>query len=177
MGLVQIFADWRRIHRSVSWHYYLKSPAYICVNTLTIIGSDNGLSPGRCQAIIWTNAGILLNGPLGTNSSEILIEIYPFSFKKMHLKMSSGKWQPFCLGLSVLIPWPLMPWLLELSGYQQQSCSSCRIILFVFIFSHINWAHKGLSHFFYHLSILKVHIFYLLSDSTSADKWLTGTMK
>ena len=44
---------------------------------LTIIGSDNGLSPGRRQAIIWTNAGtcILLIGPLGTNFSEILIEI------------------------------------------------------------------------------------------------------
>ena len=27
---------------------------HICVNKLTIIGSDNGLSPGRRQAIIWT---------------------------------------------------------------------------------------------------------------------------
>ena len=33
------------------------------------IGSDNGLSPDQCQAIIWTNAGILLIGPLGTNFS------------------------------------------------------------------------------------------------------------
>ena len=45
------------------------------VNRLTIIGSDNGLSPGRRQAIIWTNAGILLIGPLATNFNEILIEI------------------------------------------------------------------------------------------------------
>ena len=75
---------------------------HICVNKLTIIGSDNGLSPGRRQAIIWTKAGILLIGPLGTNFSEIIIEIYIFSFKKMHLKMSSGKWRPFCLGLNVL---------------------------------------------------------------------------
>ena len=58
---------------------------YICVNKLTTIGSDNGLVPGRRQAIIWTNAGILLIGPLGTNFSEILIEIHTFSFKKMHL--------------------------------------------------------------------------------------------
>ena len=77
---------------------------HICVSKLTIIGSDNGLSPDRHQAIIWTNAGILIFGPLGTNFSEILIEIHVFSFKKMHLKMSSGKWQPFCLGLNVLIP-------------------------------------------------------------------------
>ena len=74
---------------------------HICVSKQTIIVSDNGLSPGRCQAIIWTNAGILLIGLLGINSSEILIEIYTFS--KMHLKMSYGKWLPFCLGLNVLI--------------------------------------------------------------------------
>ena len=29
---------------------------HICVSKLTIIGSENGLSPGRRQAIIWTNA-------------------------------------------------------------------------------------------------------------------------
>ena len=75
---------------------------HICVGKLTIIGSDNGLSPGRRQAIIWTNAGILLIEPLGTNSSEILIGIQIFSFKKMSLKMSSGKWRPFCLGLNVI---------------------------------------------------------------------------
>ena len=75
---------------------------HICVSKLTSIGSDNGLSPGRRQAIIWTSAGILLIGPLGTNFSENLIEIHIFSFTKMHLKMSSGKWRPFCLGLNVL---------------------------------------------------------------------------
>ena len=68
----------------------------------SIIGSDNGLAPDRHQAIIWTNAGILSSEPLGTNFSEILIKIHIFSFKKMHLQMSSGKWRPFCLGLSVL---------------------------------------------------------------------------
>ena len=73
---------------------------HICVGNLTIIGSDNGLSPGRRQAIIWTNAGILLIRPLGTNS-EILIVIQTSSFKKMHLKMSSAKWRPFCPGLNV----------------------------------------------------------------------------
>ena len=76
---------------------------HICVSKLTIIGSDNDLSPGLRQAIIWTNAGLLLIGPLGTNFSEILIEIIALSFKKMHLKMSSAKWRPFCLGLNVLI--------------------------------------------------------------------------
>ena len=51
---------------------------HICVNKLASIVSDNGLSPGRRQAIIWTNAGILLIGPLGTNFSEILTEIHTF---------------------------------------------------------------------------------------------------
>ena len=51
---------------------------HICVVKLTIIGSDNGLSPGRRQAIIWTNAGILVIRPLGTNFSEILIGIQTF---------------------------------------------------------------------------------------------------
>ena len=75
---------------------------HICVSKLTIIGSDNGLSPDRRQAIIWTNAGLLLIGPLETNFSEILIEILTFSFKKMRLKVSSAKRRPFCLGLNVL---------------------------------------------------------------------------
>ena len=74
----------------------------ICVSKIISIGSDNSLSPGRRQAIIWTNAWILLIGPLGTNFNETLIEIHTFSFTKIHLKMSSGKWRPFCLGLNVL---------------------------------------------------------------------------
>ena len=68
---------------------------HICANKLNTIGSDNGLSPGRHQAIIWTNAGILLIWPLGTNFNEMLIEIHTFSFKKIHLKISSAKWWPF----------------------------------------------------------------------------------
>ena len=75
---------------------------HICVSKLTTIGSDNGLSPSRRQAIIWTNAGILLIGPSGTNFSEILIKIHKYSFKKMHLKMSPGRFRPFCLGLNAL---------------------------------------------------------------------------
>ena len=75
---------------------------HIWVSELPIIGSDNGLAPGRRQAIIWTNAGLLLIGPLGTNFNEILIEILTFSFKKMRLKVSSAKWRPFRLGLNVL---------------------------------------------------------------------------
>ena len=69
--------------------------AHICVSKQTIIGSDNGLSPGRRQAVIRTNAGILLIRPLGTNFNEILIGIQIFSMKKMHFKVSSAKRRPF----------------------------------------------------------------------------------
>ena len=73
-----------------------------CISDVTIIGSNNGLLPGRRQAIIWANAGIWSIEPLGTNFNEILIEIQTLSFKKMHLEMSSAKWRWFCLCLNVL---------------------------------------------------------------------------
>ena len=75
---------------------------HICVNKLTVMGSGNGLSPGRRQAIIWTSAGKVFIGPFGTNFSQILSGIQTFSFKKMHFNMSSAKWRSFCLGLNVL---------------------------------------------------------------------------
>ena len=60
---------------------------HIYVNKQTIIGSNNGLSPGRHQAIIWTYAWILLIAPLGTNFTERSSKIHIFSFKKMHFKI------------------------------------------------------------------------------------------
>ena len=81
----------------------------MCISKRTIIGSDNGLSPGRCQAIIQTNAGILLIGPLRTNCSQILIAILSLLFNKMRLKVSSAKWHPFCRDLNMLIFFILLP--------------------------------------------------------------------
>ena len=75
---------------------------HVCVSKLTIVGSDNGLSPGRRQAIIWTNDEILLIRTFRTHFSEIVSEIYTSSLNKMHFKMSSGKWRPSCLSLNVL---------------------------------------------------------------------------
>ena len=90
------------IRYSVHLPQLIEAEWLICVSKLTIIGSDNGLSPIRRQAIIWTNAGIFLIRNLGTNFSKILSEIHTFSLKKMHLKMLFGKWEQFCLGLNVL---------------------------------------------------------------------------
>ena len=72
---------------------------HVCVGKLTNTGSDNSLSPGRRQAFIWTNAGILLIWP--KNKLQWNFN-HTFSFKKIPLKMLSGKWRPFCFGLNVL---------------------------------------------------------------------------
>ena len=70
-------------------------PNDACIDNVTIIGLDNGMSPGRHLIIIRTNAGIVLIGPLGRNFSETLIGIHKFSFMKRHLKLSSAKWHHF----------------------------------------------------------------------------------
>ena len=114
-GVVRVLCVKMYLYNTYSWHQivlYISAftdglthwgrVTHICVGKLSIIGPDNGLSPGRRQAIIRTNAGILLIRPLGTNFSEILIEIIIFSFKKMRFKVSSAKRRPFCLGLNVL---------------------------------------------------------------------------
>ena len=76
---------------------------HICVTECLSIGSDNGLSPIRRQAIIWTNAGLLSIEPLGTNFSEILSKRQNFSFTEIHLKISPAKWRPFYPGGDELI--------------------------------------------------------------------------
>ena len=99
--LQQVLTHWGRVtHICVNKLNITGSD--ICVNKLNITGADNSFSPGRRQAIIWTNDDILLTGPLGTNFSEILSEIHALSFTKIHLKTSSAKWRPFCLDLNVL---------------------------------------------------------------------------
>ena len=89
----------------IGWKKWNTGPpfnsSYASVNRVSI-DSDNGLSPIRRQVIIWTNAGLLSFGSLGTNCSEIVIKIRNFSFMKMHLKISSAKWRPFCPGGDVL---------------------------------------------------------------------------
>ena len=77
---------WIWFHSMLSLTHWGKV-THMNVKKLIIIDSDNGLVSGRRQAVIWTNAGILLIGPLAANFTEILIVMYTFSFKKMLLKM------------------------------------------------------------------------------------------
>ena len=94
----------------------------IWVSKITIIGSDNGLSPGRRQAIIWTNAGILLIGPLGTNFSEILINIITFHYRKCIWKcrlQNGSRFSPTSMCQIANSLWPLwlqISWLVLIQG-------------------------------------------------------------
>ena len=80
---VVIISPTCRIYASVNW-----------VN----IGSYSGLPPGRRQAILWANAGILLTGQLGVNFNEILIEIRAFSLKQMLLECRLWNGEHFVQG-------------------------------------------------------------------------------
>ena len=96
---------WRQVPPFAS--NFVISLRHIYVGKLIIIGSDNGLSPDRRQAIIWTNALSLSIWPLQTYFNEYLIKIQQFPLRKMHVKMSSVKWRPSGLGLNLLmfVPW------------------------------------------------------------------------
>ena len=92
---------------------------HICIGNLTIIGSDNGLSPGRRQAIIWTNAGILSIGPLRNKLQWNFNRNSNIFIQKMYFKNSFAKWHQSCLGLNVLKTacglfcwggWPAIGW-------------------------------------------------------------------
>ena len=71
----------------------------ICVYKLTMIGSDNGMSPGRRQAIIWTNAGILLIGPLGKTPVKSFFNqnLYIFIEENIVWKMAAILSRPQCV--------------------------------------------------------------------------------
>ena len=88
------FANSAHVSRCVFYLTHWGRVTHICVSKLIIID--------RRQAIICTNAGLLSIGPLRTYFSENLIKIQQFSLKKIRVKMSSAKWRPSCLGLSVL---------------------------------------------------------------------------
>ena len=71
---------------------------HICVSQLTTIGCDNGLSPGRHQAITWTNAGMLLIGPWRTAWSESLIEI-------SYIPSQEYAFENFVCEVAVILAW------------------------------------------------------------------------
>ena len=103
-----IFVNWTLWNKFHWFEIWLSSLTHwgqvkhICVSELIIIGSDNGLSPVRHQAIIWTNEGILLVKALGTKFSEILKRNSYIFIQENAYKMLSVQWRYFCPGLNVL---------------------------------------------------------------------------
>ena len=66
-----------------------------------IIVSNNGLSPGRHQTIIWINSGPLLIGPLHTFQWKL--KKNTIFIQKTNLKLSSTKYRSFCASLNALM--------------------------------------------------------------------------
>ena len=85
---------------------------HICISKLASIGSDKGLSPGLHQANIWTNAGILLIDPLGTNFSEIVIDIYirENAYENVVWKMAANLSQPQYVKTACFALLPVLGW-------------------------------------------------------------------
>ena len=93
LEMLQIKQSWKirqsLIHQYRSYRHVIKNHCgwvtHICVGNLTIIGSDNDLSPGRRQVIIWTNSGIFLIGHL----SKSIHFIQENAFKAIVCRMAA----------------------------------------------------------------------------------------
>ena len=140
---------------------------HVCVSNLVIIGSDKGLSSCRRQAIIWTNAGILLIRTSGTNLSEILSEINTFSSKDMHLKISSGKCQTFCLGLNVL-----MKTSCHFNATQWHGIQFCALEWIVHIMKYIYWTMTSVTFETFWTKEMHPRRHIICNDGCFWNKWL-----
>ena len=109
------------------------------------------MSPGRRQAIIWTIAGIYIIRTSGTNDIEVLSDIYSFSFKKMHVKMSSAKRWQFSLGLNLLNPTELCCFMVLCKFYMsiQLYVTSNKVVWYLIRLVSFNliWNNRSLQHY------------------------------
>ena len=113
---------------------------HICVGKLNIIASDNGLSPGRRQAIIWTNAGILLIEPLGTKFNEFFyrnsyIFIHENALENVVCEAASLLSRPQCVNVRftntddarAVQPWPCDPKTFSVASKLRRGIPRCKI--------------------------------------------------
>ena len=120
--------------KGIAYLSYWGQVTYICVGNLDIIGSDNGLSPGRRHAIIWTNARILLIWPLGTNFSEILIVFLRFSSRKCMSKFHLWKCGHFVSASMCCLPY----WLLQYKTKREHHWSPwCFSVITIIVVSYV----------------------------------------
>ena len=100
VDILVIFLQYRCCHSVNTLHSLRQHDTYMCQWTRAPLVQIMAHHLLGCQAIIWTNDDLL---SIGTNFNEILFTILTFSFKKILLRVSSSKWQPFCLGLNVFM--------------------------------------------------------------------------
>ena len=81
------------LHWFLSKHNWQHRRGYL-VREKPTVGLKQMIFPHECWYTV--------NSTCAKNFSEILNELYIFSFKKMDLRMPSGNWRPFCLGLNIL---------------------------------------------------------------------------
>ena len=96
---------------------------HICVSDLNIIGSDNGLSPGRRQAIIWTNAGILKTWILGKDNNAWCLLIYTLSIPWWSCSVSLSSLEPCTCVSHQYVAW----------------CMACCMYNYIFVLSLHLW--------------------------------------
>ena len=90
--LVPLPLTWHCFHGLTHWGQLM----HICISKLDIIGSDNGLFPIQCQAIIWSNIVFVLIGPLNQwNNEDIFIK--ENALEKVIYKMAAIWSQPQCV--------------------------------------------------------------------------------
>ena len=80
---VKLTLDWQVIRDAMTG--ILRLPMACCIGLLSGIILNPGTQVDRF--IIWSIAGVLLVGPLGTNFMEIVIKIRTYSLKKIYLNM------------------------------------------------------------------------------------------
>ena len=92
-----------KIHSFIHVVLYWGWMTHVCVNKLTIIGSDIGLSPSRRQNIIWTDDIVIRN--LGPNFSEFLSKIHSTfihenAFENVACELAASLSRPQCVNRS-----------------------------------------------------------------------------
>ena len=105
--IIWIFIHTPIPHFGYRWCDFSVSPSYSLTHWGRVIKPDHHLFRQWLGAWPATSHYLnqcwdFVNWTLRNKLSEYLIKLYTFEFKKMHFKMSSGKWRPFCLSLNVL---------------------------------------------------------------------------
>ena len=124
-------------HRSILLLTLWGRVTHICVSKQAIIGSENGLSPGRCQVIIWTCAGLLVIWTFGNKlqwnlNKNLYIFIQENAFENVVWKMAAILSRPQCVELILIIITFLQTSISKLMSFTMTR-------LFEYVVKHFQW--------------------------------------